>query len=95
MSTKALAYQQILESGKAGSQRVEIAKYLKSHGSKSRRDLAVEMGYDLSAVCGRVNDLIASGAVEVTGTKTCKYSGKLVEVVGIVTEFTPQNQELL
>lgn len=50
------------------TQRDRILACLKSYGPHSREQLAIATGIRLSAVCGRVNELLADGLIEPAGT---------------------------
>jgi len=87
MSTKLLSYLEVIATGKATDQRVKICKLLtrKQYQQKglTRRQISRITGFELSAVCGRVNELLSCGALEYGDTTVCKTTGKLVERVKI------------
>lgn len=45
----------------------------------TRKELAVKTGMETSTIAGRVNELVKSGAIKITGKKICPISNKNVE----------------
>lgn len=69
-----------------GKQAVQVLDNLCVYGPGSRADLAQRTGLKINVVCGRVNELIASGAVVENGTKRDPSTGKHVKVVQVKGE---------
>lgn len=88
MSTKLQSYLEVIATGKATDQRVKICKLLsrKQYQKKglTRRQIANITGFELSAVCGRVNELMLCSALMYGDTCTCKTTGKTVERIKIM-----------
>ncbi len=53
-------------------------------GEMTRRELAEATGLRLHSVCGRVNELMSSGEVEVVGTKWDSDTERNVELLGVL-----------
>ena len=91
-TTSAESYREEKASGREQSQKERVFDLLKSSGAMSRRDIAKSLGLQLSAVCGRVNSLMAAGQVENKGKAVCAESGKLVHLVRVVPDASRESQ---
>ena len=61
-------------------QRNQIRRYIyESYTPVTRQDLATNLGIKINAVCGRVNELVKAGEVEVGGIVECPVTGNMVE----------------
>lgn len=78
--TSIAALNQLVLEGKCKLQRERIYEYL-CYSNGSRREIATDLRMELSAVCGRVNQLLKDGAIKVEGTRSCLITGKQVEVL--------------
>lgn len=77
------AYRDHRTSGRLGDQARSIVEFLavRTGTDWSRGELADTMRLRLSSVCGRVNELLASGHIEVATVRPCRMTGKRVETV--------------
>jgi hypothetical protein len=72
-------------SGFAAFQALILARM--KHGQLySRRQLSAVTKLETSCIAGRVNELIATGAIEVCGSMKCPISGRTVEAIKRPTE---------
>lgn len=86
-STSKTALKELEESGKAGIQRAAILKFLITHPRKqgwTRRELHRETGIEISAISGRVNELLRLQLVTANDHKVCTVTAKYVEAVKAV-----------
>ena len=76
-------YREHRSSGKLGAQAREILEFLALHTDRdwSRAELAEDMALRLSSVCGRVNELIHSGHLDIAPARKCQITGKKVNPV--------------
>lgn len=65
----------------AATQRRIIRQYVQENPRSSRTDIADGTGLRLSSVCGRVNELLKSGDIFVSGTKLDTATNREVEVL--------------
>lgn len=90
--TSRQAYEELIASGKAATQRGLILKaMLRFTQGLSRRSLARVTGLEINAVCGRVNELVKDGVLREDREVRCVVTGKMVSVVEPVLE---QQQEM-
>jgi predicted transcriptional regulator len=82
--TSRIAYKNIIEEGKSDSQQGYIVRLLKHEFPLSRREIAKATNIEISAVSGRVNELINMGIVEETTMRKCMFSKRLVKPVQLV-----------
>lgn len=80
-STKLQSYNQTKPT--SGERAREILAFLVTTSGATRAEIAEATDIALSSVCGRINELLASGEVEVSGTKKDLNSGRQVEIVKI------------
>ena len=79
--TSLAAYRSLQDTGKLSPQEQTVLEALSRFGGMTREELAHNTGMRLSAVCGRVNALIAAGKLIERGTKRSPTSGKTAKVV--------------
>ena len=79
--TSRIAYKQLIEEGKSHTQKSCIVRLLKHEFPLSRREIAKATNIEISAVSGRVNQLMKLGIVEETTRRKCMFSNKLVKPV--------------
>lgn len=90
------AYLALKRSGKENTQKAKVlAQVIQFPSGITRRELAGITGLELGAVCGRVNALIAEGALREHGSVECERTGKHVKVVKPVRGVTPTQGSLL
>jgi predicted transcriptional regulator len=71
--------------GKLGAQQERIVAFLgERHGAWTRSEIAEATGIKLSAVCGRINEMVASGIVEDTPRRPCRVTGSSAHPVRLV-----------
>ena len=75
--TSLAAYRQLEADGKLPPQRVRVLDAVTKHGALTREEVAQITGMRLSAVCGRVADLVRDGHLIEQGTKVNPSSGVL------------------
>jgi predicted transcriptional regulator len=80
--TSIIAYDEHKENGKVGKQSILLLAYMKPNVFYSRRELAYATGIDLSAVCGRINELVKFGLVIEGAKRPCYMTKKLIQSVG-------------
>ena len=68
----------------------KVFEYIKHHANCTRREIAKATGYDVSAVAGRVNELLSVELVEECGRKVCSVTGKSVMALRVA----PSQMEL-
>lgn len=78
------AYQDILRGGVAKTQAEKVLQTLNYQSGMTRSELAQATNYGINSVCGRVKELLDSDVIYVSGTRTCKVTGKLVEELKVV-----------
>jgi len=81
--TSFLAYQEHKTTGKALSQRVQIYEFIKANQPVTRKQIEVNLGIGINAVCGRVNKLIEMGMLEIAFKDSCPITGKCVEFLRV------------
>ena len=94
-STSSESYQEVQSSGREASQIESIFKIISDRGMLSRREIAQLSGFELSAVCGRVNRLIKQRRIREYGTKQCGVTKKTVGVLSVwPTDSETHQQDL-
>lgn len=69
-STSKAAHRENRESGESSRKREQILEYVINHPGCSRSDIARNVrGMTINCACGRVNELLASGAICENGCK--------------------------
>jgi len=80
--TSKMAYEELVASGKASTQRAVILKTLLDHpNGYTRRELSRVTGLEINAVCGRVNEILKYGWADDSMEVACPTTRKLVTVV--------------
>lgn len=69
----------------------KVYEFIKRYPRCTRRQIAKGTGYDVSAVAGRVNELLTVEAIEECGRVTCPVTGKTVMALRVM----PVQAELL
>jgi predicted transcriptional regulator len=70
------AFASLLDSGAIGRQQAQILIHLRTTGaSLTRNEIAAQTGIRLSAVCGRVRELLDAGKLEELPRRACTLSG--------------------
>lgn len=77
------AYRELQERGKHLTQMATIYEYILANGAATRRQIANDLEMDTSSVSGRVNDMLKTNAVFVSGKGTCPISKKTVEIIEV------------
>ena len=77
--TSFFAYQDLKQSGKVLSQKLKVFFYIKDNPNVSRNQIAKALNIGINAVCGRVNELLEKGHIEVAEISPCPITGKNVE----------------
>ncbi len=74
------AYHEHRDSGRLGTQQRAVLEFLQAHPDRSytRAELARDSGITLSAICGRVNELVSAGRVVEPYRRHCEITGKRV-----------------
>lgn len=89
MGTSQKAYNDLVASGKANTQRAKIlAAMLDSKRtammSYTRQELVRDTGIPINAVCGRVKELLDAGTIKVAFDSYCEVTGREVECLKVV-----------
>lgn len=81
------AYNSLIADGKKkthGQRLYSLIQWFNSEGKyPSRADLCKVSAMPINAVCGRVNELLKRGVIDVVTTGICETTGKRVERLGI------------
>lgn len=84
--TSAMAYQEHAAAGRVGRQAEDILRFISKHkraAGWSRNELAEKTGIRLSSVCGRVNELLACGALVTGPMRQCLITERTINPVKI------------
>ena len=65
-------------------QQAAIVRRLARHPGMTRREIATALHLDVSAVAGRVNELIAAGRLKECGQRSCKVTGRTAYALDLV-----------
>ena len=86
-NTSKMAYEDLIASGKAQTQRCKILQQLliAHKNGLTRREIARRTRLELGAVAGRVNALVADGLATECGEVKDRVTGKTVKLVKPVT----------
>ena len=76
--TSRISYKDLIESGKEGTQVKSILRLLSTGESLSRREIADTCRLEVSAVAGRINELIKRDIVIEEAKRKCTISNKLI-----------------
>ena len=79
--TSRIAYKNIIESGKADSQKYLIIRLLKTEEPLSRREISWATNIEIGSVSGRVNEMLKLGILEEAKMRRCMFSKKLIKPV--------------
>jgi len=79
--TSVQAFRENLARGIYASQKAALSALVEMTGPGSRRELAARSGFEISAVCGAVNSLIKTNALQDPRVVTCKKTGRPVHLV--------------
>jgi DNA-binding transcriptional regulator GbsR (MarR family) len=82
--TSVLAYRELIESGKHGTQVAQIYAVLEDSKPMTLREIQQATGLDINAVSGRVNDMKHKGLVVGAQKRNCRVTGRYVTPVGIL-----------
>lgn len=68
----------------------EIVSFLSRYPNRdwTRKELATMAGIEINCVCGRVNELIASGVLEERVRRACKFTGKQAHPIRLAPRQT-------
>jgi len=81
--TSRLAYYENRASRRNVFQRMQVLEFIKFNQPCNRNQIADGLGLRLSAVCGRVNELLKSGHIEVAFKDIDPETGRKVEFLRI------------
>lgn len=76
--TSRKAHKELADSGYMSTQQRDVIKTI-GRRRMTRAEIAERSGIRLSSVCGRVNDLVAAGMLEVAEKSPCSITGKTAE----------------
>lgn len=79
------AYVEHKETGKLGRQASTLIEKMTPNKDYSRKELSRETGIELSAVCGRVNELLSIGLLEELEPRKCTITGKRIHPIKLRT----------
>ena len=65
------------------SQRLVLAAFHRVETTLTRQQLAAALGWGINVVCGRVNSLLAKGALAVRGSRMDPATRKRQELLGL------------
>lgn len=86
-STSKAAYRENRESGESSRKREQVFNYIAANPGCSRNDIARNVrGMTINCACGRVNELIASGALCENGCKHDSITGRSVNRLYVSVE---------
>lgn len=91
-STSIAAYVEHKDTGKLGRQASAILERMSPTKDYSRKELARLTGFELSAICGRVNELLAVGMLEELASRKCSITGKNIHPVKLRTHYVTYSQ---
>lgn len=69
--------------GNLGKQSATVFAFIALHPDCSRQEIAVGSGVAINAVCGRVDELLKVGSIEVSGVKRCSVTGSTVNALRV------------
>jgi len=86
-STSKAAYRENRESGEVSRKQAQILDYVRNHPGCSRNDIARNVsGMTINCACGRVNELIVSGALCENGCKHDPLTNRSVNCLYVTVE---------
>lgn len=80
-TTSIAAYREIKRDGTLSAQQARIMAVIAHGMDYSRRELATLAKVELSAVCGRVNELVEDGYLIEGASRPCRITGKTIHPV--------------
>lgn len=80
-NTSITAYSEHKNSGKVGRQASFVLKSMEQNKDYSRKELSKLTGIELSAICGRVNELLKTGMLIETTNRACEITNKTIKPV--------------
>jgi hypothetical protein len=89
------AYKEHKETGKLGRQAATLLEKMVYGKDYSRKELSRATGFELSAVCGRVNELLALGLLEEIEPRKCTITGKRIHPIKLRTNNGNHSQRSL
>lgn len=81
--TSEKAYKEINLEGVSGNQHRKILNFLRTRTNLTRREIAQATGIEISAVAGRVNELIKVGSLSENGIRRCSISGRIAHTLSL------------
>ena len=91
-STSIEAYKEHKETGKLGRQASAILERMSPGMDYSRKELSRLTGFELSAICGRVNELLSVGLLEELESRKCSITGKNIHPVRLRTQHVTYSE---
>jgi hypothetical protein len=76
-----MAYDEVQGSGKDVTQAGEILLHIIPGKDYSRQELKRLTGFEINAICGRVNELLKSGVLEEGEIRSCEVTGRSIRPV--------------
>lgn len=74
-STSRVAFHEHRDSGRLTAQQEAVRRVVERHGALTRNEIATASGIRLSAVCGRVNELVAIGVLDELPRRPDRHTG--------------------
>jgi len=93
--TSIAAYREHKDTGKLGKQASTLLAKMNPNRDYSRKELSRETGIELSAICGRVNELLSIGLLEELEPRKCNITGKRIHPIKLRTTDGNNSQILL
>ena len=91
-STSIRAYTEHRDSGKLGQQASTILSTMSPVRDYSRKELARLTGFELSSICGRVNELLSIGLLEEMPARKCSITGKNIHPIKLRAQNVTYSQ---
>jgi hypothetical protein len=89
------AYIEHRDTGKLGRQAAALLEKMNPNKDYSRKELSRITGFELSAICGRVNELLALGLLEELEPRKCNITGKKIHPIKLRTNNGNHSQRPL
>jgi hypothetical protein len=89
------AYKEHKDTGKLGRQAATLLEKMIPEKDYSRKELSRATGFELSAICGRVNELLAMGLLEELAPRKCNITGKKIHPIKLRTNNGNHSQRPL
>lgn len=84
------AFRELMKSGTYATQKEAVRACVEILGPATRRQLAKRTGYEISAICGAVNNLVENGLLMDWRRVDCDTTGKSVHLVEL---YNPNDLE--